>query len=114
MLGPHIADLQVCAERAGSSVLLLAEETPDMRATIERGLEWLEEHHTPQPSHPHGCTCPGACCPGVSVRLTTPAAIAPARIIAFVEPVVATATIVRSADVQVALPPAIGPPTHSG
>jgi len=50
----------------------------------------------------------------VSVRLTTPAAIAPARIIAFVEPVVATATIVRSADVQVALPPAIGPPTHSG
>jgi len=71
-------------------------------------------HKAHQPVQHHACTCPGACCPGVGVRLATPPAIAPARIVAFVEPDVAPATIVRSADVQLALPPAIGPPAHSG
>ncbi|MFO0843448.1 MAG: nucleotidyltransferase family protein [Gemmataceae bacterium] len=43
VLGPHVADLSDAARAAGASVLLLPWPTPDMRATIERGLEWLDE-----------------------------------------------------------------------
>jgi molybdenum cofactor cytidylyltransferase len=50
VIGPHVAELKPLAEGAGAHVLLLAEETPDMRATIERGLDWLEEHFHPQPA----------------------------------------------------------------
>jgi molybdenum cofactor cytidylyltransferase len=45
--GPHVAELAPLAEAAGASVLLLLEETPDMRATVEHGLRWLEEHFKP-------------------------------------------------------------------
>lgn len=47
VIGPHVADLVELAERAGALVHLLDEETPDMRATIEAGLAWLEEHRQP-------------------------------------------------------------------
>ena len=50
VLGPHVADLKDLAAHSGARVLLLEQETPDMRATIERGLDWLEEHESPQPA----------------------------------------------------------------
>jgi molybdenum cofactor cytidylyltransferase len=48
VVGPHVAELVPLAERAGAQALLLTQQTADMRATIERGLEWLEER-----LHPH-------------------------------------------------------------
>jgi CTP:molybdopterin cytidylyltransferase MocA len=47
VLGPHVSELGTLAERAGASVLRLAEATPDMRATVEQGLRWLEERFAP-------------------------------------------------------------------
>jgi molybdenum cofactor cytidylyltransferase len=47
VLGPHVADLAEKARGAGASVLLLPWPTADMRATIERGLDWLEEKLEP-------------------------------------------------------------------
>ncbi len=35
---------------AGASVALLPYETPDMRATVLHGLDWLEAEHHPQPN----------------------------------------------------------------
>jgi molybdenum cofactor cytidylyltransferase len=49
VLGPHVADLQPQATAAGAEVLLLPEETPDMRATVERGLAWIEQAWRPDP-----------------------------------------------------------------
>jgi molybdenum cofactor cytidylyltransferase len=48
VIGPHVPQLVPLAERAGAHVLQLAEETPDMRATVEAGLSWLQEHFRPQ------------------------------------------------------------------
>jgi molybdenum cofactor cytidylyltransferase len=48
VLGPHVAELAPLAERGGASALVLAEETPDMRTTVERGLTWLEERYRPR------------------------------------------------------------------
>jgi molybdenum cofactor cytidylyltransferase len=42
VLGPHVPELEPLARAAGAHVLPLTEETPDMRATVERGLAWLE------------------------------------------------------------------------
>ena len=47
VLGPHVAELADKARDAGASVLLLPWPTADMRATIERGLDWLEETLAP-------------------------------------------------------------------
>jgi molybdenum cofactor cytidylyltransferase len=47
VIGPHVPELVPLAEAAGAQVLLLPEETADMRATVERGLRWLEEHCRP-------------------------------------------------------------------
>jgi len=47
--GPHTAELAPLAEAAGSHVLVLPEATADMRATVERGLRWLEERFGPRP-----------------------------------------------------------------
>lgn len=47
--GAHVTGLAELAEGAGASVCLLAEETADMRATVERGLCWLEEKFGPRP-----------------------------------------------------------------
>jgi len=47
VVGPHVAELVPLAEKAGAATLLLEHETPDMRATIERGLAWIETRHHP-------------------------------------------------------------------
>src|SRR5437764_15360285 len=43
VIGPHVPELVPLAEAAGAIPLRLAEPTPDMRATVEHGLRWLEE-----------------------------------------------------------------------
>jgi molybdenum cofactor cytidylyltransferase len=48
VVGPHVPELVPLAESAGAATLALAEETADMRATVERGLSWIEAHF-----HPH-------------------------------------------------------------
>ena len=47
VVGPGTAFLQALAEKAGAQVLVLPEETPDMRATVQAGLAWIEEKHRP-------------------------------------------------------------------
>jgi CTP:molybdopterin cytidylyltransferase MocA len=47
--GPHDPALPSIARSAGAEVCELAEPTPDMRATVEHGLRWLQERHNPQP-----------------------------------------------------------------
>jgi molybdenum cofactor cytidylyltransferase len=47
--GPHVPELVPLAARAGADILQLPEPTSDMRATVERGLAWLEEVDHPQP-----------------------------------------------------------------
>src|SRR5207253_10017906 len=49
VLGPHVADLSPLVEAGGAHALVLPEETADMRATVERGLRWLEERFSPRP-----------------------------------------------------------------
>lgn len=49
VLGPHLSQLLPEVQRAGASALLLSEETPDMRATVELGLQHLEDHFHPDP-----------------------------------------------------------------
>jgi molybdenum cofactor cytidylyltransferase len=48
VVGPHVPELIPLAEAAGADVLALAEETPDMRATVEDGLRWLGERLQPK------------------------------------------------------------------
>jgi molybdenum cofactor cytidylyltransferase len=48
VVGPHVPELVPLAQAAGAHVSLLEQPTPDMRATIESGLRWLEEHLHPQ------------------------------------------------------------------
>jgi molybdenum cofactor cytidylyltransferase len=48
VVGPHVPDLVPLARAAGAAVLLLPEQTADMRATVEQGLSWLEARF-----HPH-------------------------------------------------------------
>jgi molybdenum cofactor cytidylyltransferase len=47
VVGPHVPELIPLARAGGAEVLELAEETPDMRATVEHGLRWLEKHYHP-------------------------------------------------------------------
>ena len=49
VVGPHVPELAELAERAGAHVCRLTAETPDMRATVEHGLRWLEERFGPGP-----------------------------------------------------------------
>jgi molybdenum cofactor cytidylyltransferase len=48
VLAPHNEALQTPALAAGAEVSLLPEATPDMRATIEKGLTWLEQNCRPE------------------------------------------------------------------
>jgi molybdenum cofactor cytidylyltransferase len=48
VVGQHVPELTSLALRAGAYVFLLPEETPDMRATVQRGLGWLEERFQPR------------------------------------------------------------------
>lgn len=72
-------------------------------------------HHgsMPHAAH-HACTCPGSCCPAVGARLETSPTFVPARIVAFAEPELAIDSRGYTADVQLALPPSIGPPLVFG
>jgi molybdenum cofactor cytidylyltransferase len=47
--GPHVPELADLADRAGAVVCRLSKETADMRATVELGLDWLEQRHRPRP-----------------------------------------------------------------
>lgn len=49
VIGPHLPEVGRLASSAGAEVLTLAEPTPDMRATVECGLTWMEERIHPQP-----------------------------------------------------------------
>lgn len=48
VVGPHGSDLVPLARGAGAHVHRLEDETPDMRATVERGLRWLEDRFSPR------------------------------------------------------------------
>jgi CTP:molybdopterin cytidylyltransferase MocA len=50
VLGPQVAHLKPVAEKAGAWTLLLSRQTPDMRASVECGLDWLEQNHHPERS----------------------------------------------------------------
>jgi molybdenum cofactor cytidylyltransferase len=50
VLGPHVKSLANQAETAGANVLVLPEATPDMRATIEAGLNHIEMTFHPMSS----------------------------------------------------------------
>jgi CTP:molybdopterin cytidylyltransferase MocA len=52
VVGPHVSELVPLAAKAGAHVCLLAEPTPDMRATVEHGLSWIERQFNPSPSTP--------------------------------------------------------------
>src|SRR4051794_19678415 len=47
VLAPHSRGLLASARAAGADVLALPDEMPDMRTTVERGLDWLEEQVHP-------------------------------------------------------------------
>jgi CTP:molybdopterin cytidylyltransferase MocA len=49
VVGPHVAELAPLARSAGAEVCLLPEATPDMRATVGHGLNWIEARYTPRP-----------------------------------------------------------------
>jgi molybdenum cofactor cytidylyltransferase len=49
VLGPHVAELGPIAAAAGADVQQLTTATPDMRATVEEGMRWLEERWQPRP-----------------------------------------------------------------
>src|SRR5262249_28058447 len=49
VVGPHVPELVPLATGAGAEVLALAEPTADMRAAVERGLDWIEARHHPAP-----------------------------------------------------------------
>jgi molybdenum cofactor cytidylyltransferase len=47
VLGPHVGELEPLAAQAGAEVCLLESTTPDMRTTVERGLNWLDQRFQP-------------------------------------------------------------------
>ncbi len=50
VIGPHVPELAPLAVTAGADVLVLPAPTPDMRATVEAGLAYLEERYRPLPT----------------------------------------------------------------
>jgi len=49
VVAPQGEDLAALAEKTKAHVLRLTEDTPDMQATVLKGLEWLERHFHPVP-----------------------------------------------------------------
>jgi molybdenum cofactor cytidylyltransferase len=49
VIGPHVPQLVDIAQNAGGHPLLLREPTTDMRATVEVGLQWIEDNYRPSP-----------------------------------------------------------------
>jgi molybdenum cofactor cytidylyltransferase len=52
VVGPQVPEVASLSQAAGAEVVRLPEPTPDMRATVERGLEWLESRYRPSPAQP--------------------------------------------------------------
>jgi molybdenum cofactor cytidylyltransferase len=52
VVGPHVPELVPLAQAASAQTLLLGATTPDMRATVELGLHWLEDRYHPRPDDP--------------------------------------------------------------
>jgi molybdenum cofactor cytidylyltransferase len=52
VVAPHVAELAALASTAGAHVLRLTEPTADMRTTVERGLDWIDERFRPQDNAP--------------------------------------------------------------
>lgn len=50
VIGPHTPELARLVEKAGAHLLQLEHPTPDMRATVEAGLDWLEKRFAPAPN----------------------------------------------------------------
>ena len=50
VLGAHVAPMSAMLHRAGARVLVPADETHTMRATVEQGLTWLENRFHPKPT----------------------------------------------------------------
>jgi CTP:molybdopterin cytidylyltransferase MocA len=48
IVGAHVPQVAAIADASGAHVLRLTEETADMRATVERGLAWIEERFRPE------------------------------------------------------------------
>jgi molybdenum cofactor cytidylyltransferase len=49
VIGPHVPELIPLAESASAEVVSLPDLTPDMRTTVERGLDWIEKRYHPSP-----------------------------------------------------------------
>jgi molybdenum cofactor cytidylyltransferase len=47
IVGPQAVELEGLAQRAGAHIFRMAEDTPDMQATVLQGLGWLESHLHP-------------------------------------------------------------------
>jgi len=52
VIGPHVPELGPLAAAAGADVVALTEPTPDMRASVERDLVWVESHLRPKSNDP--------------------------------------------------------------
>jgi molybdenum cofactor cytidylyltransferase len=48
VVGPHSSELIPAAQGAGARVAVLTADTPDMRATVIEGLNWIEERFHPK------------------------------------------------------------------
>jgi molybdenum cofactor cytidylyltransferase len=48
VIGSHLPELVPAIEAAGAATCLLSAPTADMRATVEHGIRWLEEHYRPR------------------------------------------------------------------
>ncbi len=48
VVGPSVPELVPLAESAGAAVLRLGQQTSEMRATVEQGLDWLEDQYHPE------------------------------------------------------------------
>jgi molybdenum cofactor cytidylyltransferase len=47
VLGPGMGELARLAEECGANVCTLPDTSPDMRATVEFGLKWIQDRHRP-------------------------------------------------------------------
>jgi CTP:molybdopterin cytidylyltransferase MocA len=52
VVGAHVPELVPLASAAGAATLLLGNDTPDMRATVEQGLAWVEQTWPCAPADP--------------------------------------------------------------
>ena len=50
--GPHVPEVSHLATQAGATVHVLPQATPDMRSTVEAGLNYLQDRFQPKPHDP--------------------------------------------------------------